>query len=154
MPRSLWLLFAFILFATVTGCSDDDEYGSILPPPTNNEISSTWRGTYVGTCMMTAFGSPYEARDIELRVSDLGDNTVRVRAYLTPDFIQSEGGQMEGEVATTTNLLIHRLVEDSWYVCNMAKAGRVISGSMNSYQMGHEGDPEWVINNIQVLREE
>jgi len=153
MARSTIAVLAVVLAVSTVGCSEDEEYGSMLPPVTNNEISSLWRGTYSGTCRHSSRTSAYETRDIDLRIRDMGDNTVQVRAYLRPDFPASESGDMEGVVASATLLRIRRLVETSWYECNLNKAGRVITGSMNVYEAGSP-EPAWLINQIDVLLDE
>ncbi len=150
MNRWIPVLLVVVVGLMCGGCSEDDEYSAIIQAPTNNPISSVWRGTYAGTCKLSAYNSANQTRSIELRIIDLGDDTERIRAYLVPNFIESESSSLEGEVTDINRCQIHRLVEDTWYLCTLNKAGRFISGSITTYQEGHAGQPNWVINNIDV----
>ena len=153
MIRNIAVLVVAGILLCASACTEDNDYGSIIQPPTNNEISSLWRGTYSGTCRLTSYGSGYVTRAIELRILDMGDNTVQVRAYLVPDFIESESSNCQGEVVETGRCQIRRLVEDTWYLCTLNRAGRFITGNMQTYQEGHAGQPNWLINSIDVVLE-
>jgi hypothetical protein len=139
----------------VGACTEDPQYDGLFTP-SNNEMSSQWRGTYNGTCTLT---SPplisNNARTIQLRIIDLGDESVRVRAYLVPDFPLTEQGQIEGRVASLTRCIISRNIAEITYGCNLTKAGRRVTGSMVANALGGGGaNTEWIVGNINVLMEE
>lgn len=154
MIRYSTILMAVSLVLCISGCSEDDEYGSIIQAPTNNEFSSVWRGTYRGSCMLTIRGEPTMPYVMELRVSDLGDNSVRIRSFLVPNFVEAELGYHQGFVTNVSVCSIQRLYDSFWYMCSLYRAGSNISGSIQVFRDGHSAEPEWVISGIHVSLEE
>ncbi len=141
MNRWIPVLLVVVVGLMCGGCSEDDEYSAIIQAPTNNPISSVWRGTYAGTCKLSAYNSANQTRSIELRIIDLGDDTVRIRAYLVPNFIESESSSLEGEVTDINRCQIHRLVEDTWYLCTLNKAGASSQGASRLIRRGMPANP-------------
>ncbi len=152
-----WMTVTVLTVLMFTGaCTEDPQYEGLFTP-SNNEISSQWRGTYNGTCTLTSPPLIFNnARTIQLRVIDLGDESVRVQAYLIPDFPTTEQGQIEGRVESLTRCIISRNIAEISYSCNLAKAGRRITGTMVANMIGGSGgaSTEWIVGNISVLKEE
>jgi len=106
----------FWVLVLISACAQDSQYDGLFTPM-NNEISSQWRGTYTGTGRLTQQGLiDGEACTVELRIIDMGDNTVRILAYLIPDFPFSENGRLEGEATSITECRITRM-DDLEYQC-------------------------------------
>jgi len=148
-------MIAIVTLAFLGACAEDTQYEGLFTP-TNNEISSQWRGTYTGTGRLTH--PPLidaQLHTVEIRVTDMGDETVRIRAFLMPDFPFSETSRLEGRVESLTRCRISRNVDDQWYTCTLAKAGRTITGSIAVYPLGQGvgGSPDWTITSISVLKD-
>ncbi len=135
--------------AMLGGCSEDEEYGIVRPPPTNNPISSVWAGRYYGTARLQTADGQNRLEDVELRVTDLGEDWVKVRIYFEPSFVQSERGFHEGQVLSVTRFyLVDLPIDGMLYSASLDKSGPRITGSMLAETQGQV--VEWRITAIDV----
>jgi len=151
MIRSMLLLV--VLMAVLSSCEQEDLYG--IPPVTNNELSAPWSGEYHGTCVLTLGGSMTgQTRPIMLRIRDVGDNYIRVKAYLVPTFWPSEQDKLELPVLSATACRDRVNVVEQWWFGNFNRSGNEVRGSIAVYPISNSiNEPDWVISGIIATRE-
>ena len=142
-----------ILMVVLSGCEQEDLYG--IPPVTNNELSAPWSGEYSGTCVLSLDGGVTgQVRPIMLRIRDVGDNYIRVKAYLTPTFWPSEQDKLELPVLSATACRNQVNVVEQWWFGQFNRSGNQVQGSIAVYPIsGSINEPEWVISGINAIRE-
>ncbi len=147
------LVLVLMIATLLTGCEEEDPFA--LPRLENNELSSQWDGIYHGTCVLSLGGSSSGSRrPVMLRIIDVGDNYIRIQAFLDPIFRASEQTRLE-LLVNSGNLCRRQInVDQQWWFGSFNRSGDRVRGSISVYPVGGSvSNPDWTIGGIDAVRD-